>query len=370
MARNINQNEKYILWGMSAGRCELCNKLLGMHPTTKETGNFAENAHIHAYSPGGARYMYIVEEQINSLKNVMLLCQECHTLIDRNPGMYPAEFLFTRKYEHEMKVFTLMESNNLMKSQEMYYFANIKGYQPNSDYALFDKAVVSKGYQPKTEYPINLGYDDMPISDGTEMFYDIQCEILEKRAKEQIDIANKKDAHISVFAIAPMPLLVKLGTVLRDIGNITVFQCHRIGEKWSWSDDTTTVDYHSSGGENNHLIEDVALNISLSADIVSERIEAVHSFEQVYKITIEEPNRNFVTNETIVNDFVDVFRNTLERIKQNHNNLKRIHVFMAMPTSLAIRMGMDYMPKTDPVLVLYDQINPEEPFRATIKIGG
>lgn len=40
------------------GRCEFqgCNKLLYEHSISKEYGNYAENAHVEAVSPGGARY--------------------------------------------------------------------------------------------------------------------------------------------------------------------------------------------------------------------------------------------------------------------------------------------------------------------------
>lgn len=40
-----------------------------------------------------------------------------------------------------------------------------------------------------------------------------------------------------------------------------------------------------------------------------------------------------------------------------------------MPNSLAVRMGMDLMPKTDPQMEIYDQVNPEDGFVYTLKIG-
>ena len=89
-----------------------------------------------------------------------------------------------------------------------------------------------------------------------------------------------------------------------------------------------------------------------------------------YKITIEKPNRGFVTNKAIVDEYIKTFRNCLEQIKSDNPDIEEILVFPAMPNSLAIRTGMDYMPKCDPKLIIFDQIEQSKNFIETIKIGG
>jgi len=47
-----------------------------------------------------------------------------------------------------------------------------------------------------------------------------------------------------------------------------------------------------------------------------------------------------------------------------------VHLFPVMPTSLNVRLGMDYMPKTDLPILIYDQDKDNGGFFPTITIGG
>ena len=58
----------------------------------------------------------------------------------------------------------------------------------------------------------------------------------------------------------------------------------------------------------------------------------------IYHLSITAPNRDFVTSIGSQDAFVRELRNILERIKNDNP---------AMPNSLAVRMGMDFMPKAD-----------------------
>ena len=67
------------LWGISAGRCELCNRPLYSDLTFGIDGNYAEVAHIYAVSSGGPRHQNtMTDEEINNISNLMLLCEEHH----------------------------------------------------------------------------------------------------------------------------------------------------------------------------------------------------------------------------------------------------------------------------------------------------
>ena len=67
----------------------------------------------------------------------------------------------------------------------------------------------------------------------------------------------------------------------------------------------------------------------------------------IYHLSITAPNRDFVTSIGIQDAFVRELRNILERIKNDNPAVECIHIFPAMPNSLAVRMGMDFMPKAD-----------------------
>lgn len=371
--RYISANVEKSLWGLAAGRCEFegCNCFLGYNPLTKEENNYAEKAHIRAVSQGGARYRKEMSvEELNSPDNLMLMCAKCHKTVDDNPELYPEERLRDMKKRHEERVYWLTEFDDVQKSYMVGYFANIYNYLPEYDDALFCKALVSDQKIPSERHIKNIGLKNMPFNDGTIEFYKIQEECIERGIERVINQCVQKNESISVFALAPIPLLMKLGEKLRDINNVSIFQCHRNEDKWSWErENSDVVRYHIEyPKQKNQRI--VALNISLSADIITSRIEWVVGKIATYKLTIENPNRGFVTNKFIVDDYINAFRSCLESIKKDNPKIEEILVFPAMPNSLAIRTGMDYMPKCDPKLVIYDQVDPKNDFIKTISIGG
>lgn len=361
------------LWGISAGRCEFegCNYFLGINPITMETGNYGEKAHIEAVSNGGARYREVMDvAELNSTDNLMLMCAKCHKTIDDNPDMYPVERLQEMKRNHENRVYWLTEFDKVQKSYMVGYFANISDYQPEFDNAHFCRALVSDKKIPSERYIKLIGSNNMLFNDGTKEFYFVQEGIIEQGIERVVKQCIHENESVSIFALAPIPLLMKLGEKLSDIANISVFQCHRKEDKWSWErDNKDTVTYIIESPKQINQ-KKVALNISLSADIIDSRIRNVVGEMPTYKITIEKPNRGFVTNKAIVDEYIKTFRNCLEQIKSDNPDIEEILVFPAMPNSLAIRTGMDYMPKCDPQLIIFDQIEQSKNFIETIKIGG
>lgn len=94
----INSKHKPLLWDKAAGCCELCSKPLYEEGLQRQEGNYSNIAHINAASPGGPRFdADQTPEERSSIDNLMLLCQECHKLIDTNPDDFPAKMLRTKK---------------------------------------------------------------------------------------------------------------------------------------------------------------------------------------------------------------------------------------------------------------------------------
>jgi hypothetical protein len=108
--RSIPRNVEQRLIACSAGRCEFrgCNKDLFQHPITRTPGNFSEKAHIVAYQEEGPRGDEKRPEDINIFENLMLLCAECHHLVDKvRPQDFPTTLLRQYKREHEERIISL-----------------------------------------------------------------------------------------------------------------------------------------------------------------------------------------------------------------------------------------------------------------------
>ena len=110
--------------------------------------------------------------------------------------------------------------------------------------------------------------------------------------------------------------------------------------------------------------------IDLSATVLDDRITSVlGEGVTIFHITMDNPHRTFVTSEAVQDDFVQVYRHAMEYIKNLRPAPTEIHLFQVVPNSLAIRAGMDYMPKADLPVILYEQANQAEGFFEALTIG-
>lgn len=368
---NIDINIRMRLWAVSAGRCEICNKILYRDSKFGNEGNFAENAHIHAVSSGGPRHKKDMSaDDINNIDNLMLLCAEHHHLIDNKPEEYTGDFLVTQKKEHEERIRCVTEIPKDMSCRMVTYFMNIDNLEIYSSERILRQAVISDKMFPRQESAIELHKGSSTEYISTKEYFEEKSLELEKQVKSWFDNIVKKEDAISIFALAPQPLLFKLGTLLSDQLNVHVFQCHRSDHKWAWPSDEYLSPQFVLRKTHECSAENIALVIDLSAEVIDSRIISVLSSEcTIYHLTIDNPNRNFVKNKLIQNEFVTSFRNAMEQIKNEYPQAPCIRIFPAMPNSLAVRAGMDIM-KSDKPVILYEQPKSAENFLETITIGG
>src|SRR6185437_10526249 len=74
-------------------------------------------------------------------------------------------------------------------------------------------------------------------------FWNVEGKSLVRKVRQSVKerIATADINHLSVFALAPQPLLILLGTLLGDIIPADVYQLHREPAGWTWPDVTTDV---------------------------------------------------------------------------------------------------------------------------------
>lgn len=368
----LEEKTKIFLWGMTAGRCEICNKLLYIDSKFGDTANFAENAHIHAVGKNGPRHVdEMSKEEINKIENLMLLCAEHHHLIDTKPENYPDNTLIDCKKHHEERIRKITEIQDDASCKIVTFFSNIDNVEIFSAEMLLKRAVVKANLYPRQDAPISLDEGSQTRYIPTKENLVEKANELEYQIKQAFNGIVKKNEVIAIFSLAPQTLLFKLGTLISDQLNVQVFQCHREGEKWSWPENEFTRIKYLIKKTCDKSEETVAMVIDLSAQIIDNRVTVVLGDEcTIFHLTIESPNRLFVKNKKIQDDFVKSFRSLMEQIKNEYPNADKIHVFPAMPNSLAIRAGMDIMPKVDLPIVIYDVLSAGNEFTETIEIGG
>ena len=358
------------LWAISGGRCELCNRLLYQDLTFGVEGNFGEMAHIHAVSEGGPRHKFgMTSEDKNNIENLMLLCEEHHHMIDTFPDDFKDGHLLRKKRAHESRIRSVTGIPDNETCRILSYFSNVDHQEEFSSERLFREAILLSGRIPMQQPVIRLNTDSDTRYDPSKSVFEKKANDLEREFKVWFNDLIKSEDSIGVFALAPQPLLLKLGSLINDQYNTSAFQCHRSGHKWAWPESKNAVDflfYQTVVGKT----DQVALVIDLSAAVLDDRITAtLGDNASIFHLTTQNPCRTFVTSESVQNDFVQTFRTAMEAIKNQRPAPPEIHVFPVMPNSLAIRAGMDYMPKTDLPMIIYEQANPVEGFFEALTIG-
>lgn len=131
-----------MLWGMAAGRCELCNRLLYMDLSFGVIDNFAERAHIHAVSKNGPRFRKdMTDEECNDVNNLMLLCQEHHKMVDDYPEDFQSDLLIEKKRTHEERIRKVTDISDDQTTSMVAYFSNIDGLPVTHEAKLFRECV-------------------------------------------------------------------------------------------------------------------------------------------------------------------------------------------------------------------------------------
>lgn len=369
---SIPEKIKTQLWTLSAGRCEYrgCNKPLWKDELSMANMNTAYIAHIVADSPDGARGD---EERSPSLaksfKNLMLMCDPHHRLIDREDvDGHPESLLIDMKEEHEKRIELLTSLSVSKKTHVILYGANIGNQGSPLNYESAFQAIIPDRF-PTESYGVQLGIKNSMIKDEEDLFWKLETRNLIQQFKEKIENLKMHSSinSFSVFGLAPQPLLIKFGALFNDLNNVQIFQRHREPETWKWQDQADFDGFNLIMP--NEFDGLPVLNISLSATITNDRIERVFESKiSIWTITHDKPDNDFLKSRAILSMFRKICRHFFDKAKAKHGHDSKLSVFPAMPVSAAIEFGRLWMPKADMDLIIYDQNKQRNGFYKTIEI--
>jgi len=359
ITRYIKKEVERELWARSAGRCEFhgCNRILYKSPVTQERVNISEKAHIYSFSEEGPRGwgpFKSNKKAINNIDNLLLLCHDCHKKIDnaQDGGRYTAELLKMWKTEHEKRIAIVAGVDPSKGTCVVMYGANIGNetskLQPaQAQYALFPRRY------PLEERPISLEMS-WEGKDDSEEYWGVEDRNLQQAFDRRIRPYIADGHHFSIFALAPMPLLVRLGTLFTDKIPADVYQLRREPElTWEWISETTSTEYKVIAPETYEYPP--VLIISLSARIAHERITAVlGSKVSIWEITIDKPHNDFLKCRQQLSDYRSIMRELMLSISDKHGIEAPLSIFPAMPVSTSVELGRVRMPKADMPWIIYD----------------
>lgn len=362
------------LWAKAGGRCEYrgCNQdLVGDLISGKRDALFGFIAHIVADSPDGPRGDPTLSPLLaRDLSNLMLMCAKHHKLIDVDGrDDHPVELLRAMKDAHETRIATNCGIDEEYASHVIRFGATIGNIEALvSTDAIF--AAMPPDRHPATSQTIDLEMLNQAIKDDEPEYWEIQRRNLIRLFAEKVGgrIERQEIKHLSVFALAPQPLLIELGRLLNEIVPITVHNKHREPSTWKWQRDRPVLDFQVARPSADRQ-GPIALKIAVSATVNDDRITSVLGDNAaIWSITIARPGNDVVRQPEDLAAFRTTLRALYDKIKARHGEGKIIHLFPVMPASLAVETGRVWMPKADLELLIYDQLR-DRGFIPTLSIG-
>jgi len=288
-ARGVPALVRLFLFVEAGGRCEFdgCNKYLLEHHVTLTAGNFAEMAHIVAFQEDGPRGRGETRPaDIHGSENLMLLCPECHKHIDDHPERFPVATLRKYKEHHERHIHHMTSLKPEYRTSVLMLTANI-GAQ--GAFIPFDQVIEALAPRYPASKPGKLiDLTPIPIHDAASL--ETACEAVRRGLTTLYDTGGEAQTvkHLSIFALAPMPLLVDLGARLSNKIPTDFYQRHRDTEDWSWKPGEASASYTFGIAQQGTNPTKAALIMSLSGTIrVQDLPPSIDQTFTVYEFTLK-----------------------------------------------------------------------------------
>lgn len=364
----LSERTKIRVWARAAGRCVLCAKYLidkRVHIHDAQlVGQIAHNvgAQDGPKAPRGSSTLSASERAQE--QNLLLLCHDCHRSIDdpANWGLFTVEWLRHRKAEHEERVRRATSFETLHRTLVVTTDGTVRGAPASVSDRQITEALIDSGLVVHVEDGA-VGQVTIRLDD------DLAADYAWKHAQDTIDkgvskltdvhaSAIRKPDHISVFAIAPIPTLVYLGSRLDDKISIKVFDRRR-GEgdrAWCWTTDRTeSIQFDVAVGAADSEASDVVATLGVSATLHEANVPAdLRPFPIISLTPVGfTPRPGLIRSEASLNNAADAWMELLGQVEALWPSCQRLHLLAAIPVSLAIRVGSHRMRDAQPDLVTY-----------------
>lgn len=371
--KEIPPKVKFQLVARAAGRCEFpgCNKALYEDELTKGPGNISNYAHIIPYAedgPRGKETKHERPEDLNTVDNLMLLCWDHHKEVDTMPipPKYSADELRKYKREHEHRISLVTSIKPECKSFVVSYTARIeRGVSSVSVDAA--RLAMQPNYYPIQNDVIELS-PELPDKPQNDEWYEEAVYDLRSKYNESIQHRLKgcKSVHFSIFAIAPMPLLIQLGALLNDTSNVIVYQKQR-DAGWSWDESAPDRDFTSDTPSETTGKKPV-LMIMLTAEIDDKLVKQTLGEDvAIWKISSDYHDYDCISKRYHLKSFKATARKVLDEVLKHYPNGEELHVFPIMPSSACVEFGRIRTAAHNP-WVIYERTRDTTNFVKTISI--
>lgn len=381
----IKDSVRNAIWAKTAGRCTLCNRrVLNDDRTFWHSAAAAEMAHIRGATatPGSPRGLDGGDgaegaiADLEAEENLLLCCHDCHRIID-NPdhvGYCTADKLRALKAAHELRVEMATSDGILTRTAVMRVASQVRGSRAVGSRREVAETLFADDYLGLVESHWSGQFTCELTGEATDPGYWAHASTQVERTLRTVAQAVEQGdvGHVSVFAIAPIPVLVYLGSRLDDKVETRLWQKHR-DAGWCWPNDTEPVRFdlthELAGGD--PAATDVVLVCSLSAEVDPARMpeDLREAPRFVLRPDGRAPSPTLMRNEKTLANFGVRFRDLLAEAERAYPSAQRWHLVAAVPVSAAIEAGRAFMRDVQPFVHVY-QRTPAQVYEDVLRVNG
>jgi len=300
------------------------------------------------------------------------MCPDHHTLIDK-PGAaekYPDSHLAEWKRCHEAAIRTAGTLCSGTRAHALVVQAPIGGQPASLDPKTIPFAMLQTGLvldeDIETARVDAAGHAPKSLAYWNQAITRVRDEVRFRQNRWQ-----QQPRPLALFALADMPTLMALGYALGHAAAVSVFQFDPVpsGGSWCFPDpDAESPEYRVLWPDT--LEGSIALVISVSGQVERNRVLAAlpTGTNSIIEITVDEPTVDFVRGPKTLDEFARTFRKVVARLERTLTKSTTIHVFPAMPASLAITFGRFIKPKVSFPFQIYDAEGHRAPFAPAVSL--
>jgi hypothetical protein len=187
-------------------------------------------------------------------------------------------------------------------------------------------------------------------------------EDLLKRIREIQNISNQY--IIRYYGLAYIPLIVQMGFSLNRTP-VELFGTGRQSGKWVSLNTEENFPEIIPNLENITAVnnsEEIAITVSVSQKVHKSQVyQTISSEIPLLSLQVSDPKLDIVESTLQVNAYAKAFLEVLDLAHKDNPRLKRIHLFLATPPTVAFRIGQQISPIHHGNVIVYNFIKSENP---------
>lgn len=232
----FSQETKRIVMQESHGRCMFsgCGKRLDLDSLTGHRGNFGYLAHNIAASENGPRgVLYLSANLADEPKNVLLLCDIHHRLVDRVASIdYPASRLEKMREDHIELCNKLLDALNYSPVPIFFIPWGVNGQAIEKPCSISIAKSLSVVNHRALDNIISLPYGENESIECVDDFH-AKSPTFIKQCVEKIQLLAE-EKRIAVFAFGPSSSLIGFGAKFGNKSKLIPMLRYRDANSWTW----------------------------------------------------------------------------------------------------------------------------------------